>query len=251
MALVALMTSFVCNEAYAYDIEVVNADGVTIYYNYFNEGRELEVTYPSSNPYSGSVVIPEEVTFMNRTRKVTSIGERAFQQCRSLTSVTIPNSVTSIGESAFYNCSNLTSVTIGSGVTSIENEAFGFCYGLTSVHITDLAAWCKISFSYSYTYSNTYSNPLSYAHHLYINNQEITDLVIPDGVTRIGDAAFSECSSLTSVTIPGSVTSIGGAAFYKCRGLTSVTIPGSVTSIGEYNQEIKGVTNVEVIPVSA
>ena len=104
MALVALIMCFVTGEAYAYDIEVENADGVMIYYNYINEGRELAVTTYSStyyNSYSGSVVIPEEVTFMNRTRKVTSIGGGAFRECRSLTSVTIPNSVTSIGYRAF------------------------------------------------------------------------------------------------------------------------------------------------------
>ena len=96
--------------ASAHDIEVKNADGVTIYYNYFNNGTELEVTFRGSNynsysnEYSGNVVIPEEVTYMNRTRKVTSIGNYAFYYCSGLTSVTIPNSVTSIGNGAFYNC---------------------------------------------------------------------------------------------------------------------------------------------------
>ena len=71
------------------------------------------------------------------------------------------------------------------------------------------------------------------------------------GMTSIGDGAFAWCSSLASVTIPNSVTSIGDDAFSDCTALTSITIPNSVTSIGEYNQEIKGVTNVEVIPVSA
>ena len=106
MALMALMMCFVCNEAYAYDIEVENADGVMMYYNYINEGTELEVTYKTTsyNSYSGSVVIPEEVTFMNRMRKVTSIGHDAFCLCSGLTSVTIPNSVTSIGNAAFDGC---------------------------------------------------------------------------------------------------------------------------------------------------
>ena len=111
--------------ASAHDIEVKNADGKTIYYNYINDGTELEVTFRGShfsdysNEYQGNVVIPEEVTYMNWTRKVTSIGDRAFDDCSGLTSITIPNSVTSIGDNAFYRCSGLTSVTIPNSVTTI------------------------------------------------------------------------------------------------------------------------------------
>ena len=196
--------------ASAHDIGVQNGDGVTIYYNYFNNGTELEVTFRGSkydsfsNEYQGNVAIPEEVTYMNRTRKVTSIESNAFHHCSGLTSVTIPNSVTSIGNSAFYDCS-----------------------GLKKVIVKDIAAWCGIRFG------SDDANPLYYAHHIYSDeNTEITNLIISNSVTSIGSSAFRGCSGLTSVTIPNSVTSIGDDAFSGCSGLTSVTIPNSVTSIG-------------------
>ncbi|MCR4835055.1 MAG: leucine-rich repeat domain-containing protein [Bacteroidaceae bacterium] len=91
--------------ASAHDIEVKNADGVTIYYNYTNDGTELAVTSsPKNYKYQGNVVIPEEVTYGDRIHKVTSIGESAFYNCTGLTSVTIPNSVTSIDNGAFEDC---------------------------------------------------------------------------------------------------------------------------------------------------
>ena len=127
--------------ASAHDIEVQNADGVTIYYNYINDGTELEVTFRGSkydsysNEYQGNVAIPEEVTYMNRTRKVTSIGDGAFYYRSGLTSITIPNSVTSIGNGAFEGCKGLTSVTIPNSVTSIGSSAFYRCSDLTSVTI--------------------------------------------------------------------------------------------------------------------
>ena len=221
--------------ANAHDIEVQNADGVTIYYNYINNGTELQVTFRGwafdaySCEYQGNVAIPEEVTYMNRTRKVTSIGDYAFFYCDGLTSITIGNSVTSIGDDAFRQCSGLTSVTIPNSVTSIGNSAFSDCYGLKKVIVKDIAAWCGIKFD------DSFSNPLLYAQHIYSDEDtEITNLIIPNSVTSIGERAFVGCSGLTSVTIPNSVTSIGSSAFSYCSGLTSVTIPNSVTSIGNY-----------------
>ena len=229
--------------ASAYDIEVQNADGVTIYYNYINDGTELKVTFRGSsyydytNEYQGNVAIPEEVTYMNRTRKVTSIGDYVFYYCSGLTSVTIPNSVTSIGEGAFYNCLGLTSVTIPNSVTSIGEGAFYECKALTSVTIpnsvTSIGAG-TFRGCYGLT-SVTISNSVtSIGDYAFVHCHGLTSVTIPNSVTSIGEGAFSGCFGLTSITIPNSVTSIGEGAFYDCYGLTSVTIPNSVTSIGEY-----------------
>ena len=157
---------------------------------------------------------------------VTTIGVDAFRNCTTLTNITIPDSVTTIGEKAFCNCSSLTNITIGDSVTMIGSNAFSSCSSLTCVNITDVAAWCDISFD------GYYANPFYYADNLYVNGELVTDLVIPDGVTTIGNYAFYNCSSLTSITIPDSVTSIGDSAFYNSSSLTSVTIGDSVTMIG-------------------
>ena len=141
------------------------------------------------------------------------------------TSVTIGNNITSIGEYVFKDCSSLTSVTIGNSVTKIGYYAFKNCTSLTSVYISDIAAWCNISI-------NTSAHPLGYAK-LYLNNKLVTNVIIPDGVTRIGKGAFAYCNSLKTITIPSSVTVIGAAAFESCSNLNSVTISDGVTTIGD------------------
>ena len=154
-----------------------------------------------------NLVIPDSVT---------SIGNYAFSGCTGLTSITIPDSVTSIGYGTFSGCTGLTSITIPDSVTSIGNYAFSGCTGLKEVHISSVEKWCNIDFASNVYYGRDTANPLYYAHILYLNGEKVTDLVIPDGVTNIGDYAFVGCTGLKSVTVPESVEYIGRYAFSAC-----------------------------------
>ena len=142
------------------------------------------------------------------------ICDDAFRGCRSLQSITIPNSVTSIGDEAFGECYSLQSVTIPNSVTSIEYGAFRDCYSLQSVIIPN-----SVTSIGNYAFSSCKS---------------LQSVTIPNSVTKIGDYAFSWCESLQSITIPNSVTSIGDEAFSGCESLQSVTIPNSVRNIGNH-----------------
>jgi hypothetical protein len=224
--LFAVLLSMVSIKSFAHDIAVANSDGKTIYYIYTNNNTELAVSYCSnnSNKYSGDVAIPESVTYNGKTYSVTSIYGGAFQDCTSLTSVTIPNSVTSIDQYAFYNCTSLTSITIPNSVTSIGGAAFCNCSNLTSI-IVESGNKVYDSRGNCNAIIETSTNTLIAG---------CKNTIIPNSVTSIGQYAFSGCTGLASITIPNSVTSIGDYAFYGCSGLTSVTIPNSVTSIGDY-----------------
>jgi TolB-like protein len=149
---------------------------------------------------------------------ITSIGNMAFVNCKSLTRVTIGDSVTSIGHMAFDNCESLTRVTIGDSVTTIEFTAFSGCERLTSVTIPDSVT--------------------SIGGMAFWNCKSLTSVTIPDSVTSIGKMAFALCRSLTSVTIPDSVTSIGKEAFVYCESLTTVIFAGgSKIASGNFGEE--------------
>ncbi len=134
-----------------------------------------------------------------------------------------------IADYAFNNCTNLKSITIPDSVTRIGVSAFGYCPDLQDTYYTgDIAGWLSISFI-----TGT-SNPMYSAEKLYIGDELVYDIVIPDSVSSIGSFAFYDCESLTTITIPDSVTSIGSYACYDCESLTIITIPDSIKHIGKY-----------------
>ena len=237
---------------------IFNEDGFAIFYGvlYGYRGSATNIIIPETvtsiaeyafygNTDIISVTIPAGVTSIgnyafygcsNLTdvsfaegNQLTNIGEYAFRGCNSLTSISIPAGVTSIGSYAFAECSNLTSIEIPAGVTSIGSSAFRFCRNLNTVYYAgSIENWFDIAFEESY------SNPLSNGAGLYIGGEPVTEVVVPESVTTIGDYQFNGCTSLTSITIHSGVTSIGTSAFYNCSNLESVTFAegSQLTSIG-------------------
>ena len=197
-------------------------------------------------------------------KPVKEIGEMAFSDCASRTSITIPDGVKSIGRSAFSGCSSLTSITIPDSVTSIGGSAFSYCRSLNYnikdnvkylgneknpymvvMGVTDnslssykIDKWTRFLHSGAFSGCTSLTSidipngVTSIGDYVFNECRALTGVTIPDGVTSIGDSAFSYCSSLTSVTIGNGVTSIGYEAFKGCKSLTSITIPDSVTIIG-------------------
>ena len=188
-------------------------------------------TYYDSRDNSNAIIETKSNTLIHGCKNtiipnsVTSIGDYAFENCRSLKTITIPNSVTSIGGRAFYYCYSLQSITIPNSVTSIGGAAFKGCDNLKTITIPNSVT--------------------SIGNSAFGGCSSLKTITIPNSVTSIGDFTFDSCSSLESVTIPNSVTSIGNHAFAYCDKLVSVTIPNSVTSIGEW--AFQGCDNLEKV----
>ena len=205
---------------------------VPSFLSYAVDGNSITITDCDSST-SGELVIPATI----EGKPVTSIGNKAFDECTSLTSITIPDSVTSIVLRAFSGCTSLTSITIPDSVTSIGDEVFINCTNLASITIPDSVtsigdgAFWKCTNLTSITFG-TNSNFTSIAVSAFYQCTSLTSITIPDSVTSIGGSAFAGCTSLTSITIPDSVTSIGSGAFSSCTSITSITILDGVTSIG-------------------
>ena len=157
----------------------------------FNKDKSRIISFRNQN--IESYVIPSSVT---------SIGDRAFYGCSSLSEIVIPSCVTSIGNGAFYGCHSLSEIVIPSCVTSIGDSAFSYCRSLSEIVIP--------------------SSVTSIGKDAFSRCVSLSEIVIPSSVTSIGKGAFSYCDSLSEIVIPSSVTSIGDSAFYNCKSLDNL-----------------------------
>ena len=217
----------------------------------FSQRNITSITFPNSITSIGpsafsycnvldSVVIPERVTIIPDMafasseslrhvilpEGVTLIDNSAFNSCYGLDSLIIPNTVETIEDWAFAGCKNLSYVKMPQQLKKVGQGAFGNCQSMAYVDIPDLSSWAMVDF-----YNNK-ANPLNFAKKLIVNGEEITDLVIPDDVTSIGNCTFYNCVNLTSITIGEHVASIGASAFRGCSNVTSIVIGEDVTYIG-------------------
>ena len=192
----------------------------------FNKDKSRIISFRNQN--IKSYVIPSSVT---------SIGDRAFSHCYSLSEIVIPSSVTSIGNSAFWSCYSLSEIVIPSSVTSIGNSAFWGCNSLSEIVIpSSVTNIGDSAFSGCRSLSEIVipSSVTSIGYSAFSDCRSLSEIVIPSSVTSIGNSAFKGCNSLSEIVIPSSVTSIGNSAFSDCRSLSEIVIPSSVTSIGHY-----------------
>ena len=203
------------------------------------------VTITKYTGKESTVILPSTIS----SWPVTKIGEDAFQDNTTITSVTIPASVTEIGSNAFAGCTNLTSVnyagdwsklTIQSGNPAVEDAAkdaaneqlfdFEFILNNTAVIVTNYR--CKGTAADVTIPSRYKGKPVTAINNAAFPNSAVTSVTIPDSVTSIPDAAFVNCSQLTNISIPNSVTYIGFSAFDGCTSLKSITLPSSLRTIG-------------------
>ena len=195
------------------------------YYNYKESIKTVEIQNEVTSIGNYAFENCKSLTSIEISSNVTIIGDDAFAYCTNLTSIEIPSSVTSIGSSAFLDCTNLTSIEIPSSVTSVGYYAFSECTSLNSINVDKSNQ--KYSSEDGILFDKDKKELIRYP-----TGKKEKEYNIPSSVTRIEWAAFSGCTSLTSIEIPSSVTSIGFAAFGSCTNLTRIEIPSSVTRIG-------------------
>lgn len=202
----------------------------SIYYNLDIKNRVAKVIQSPNWDYNGSISIPAELKYDNVMYTVNSIGDRAFENCRELTAIKMPNTIISIGQGAFYKCSSLKIFNIPNSVLNVGNWALDGCNELTSpIYNANVFVFLPR------TYFGDYKIPdgiVSISGGAFSDCKNLTSVYIPNSVKNIGEMAFGSCEKLTSILLPDSVAYIETWAFFNCTSLTSISIPRNVSNLG-------------------
>ena len=220
---IVLLISFLSSLLFTADVfatgETVTVDGIT----YKSYGTYCAATgYDDS--VSGKLYLPLSVDFGGTELPLTVIDDYAFSYNGSITEITVPASVDTIKEYAFFDCVKLRKVTLSAGVSSIDATAFYKCTKLKSIEVD--SSNDHYASSDNVLYSKDMHTIIAYPPAL-----TATEFTVPDGVTKIGDMAFSCCSNLTGITVPDGVTRIGYYAFAECSGIQTFDLPETVETI--------------------
>lgn len=164
------------------------------------------------------------ITALRLPSSLRTIGDAAFMGCSGLSSLQITEGITTIKDNAFRNCTGITNISIPITLNYIGNDAFADCNNSRIVNINDVGAWCRIEFG------NLQSIPMSNG--LYLNNEQIIELTIPEGITEIHNFAFAH-SNIIKAWLPEGVTRIGDMAFAYNNEMNEINIPASLLSIGD------------------
>ena len=215
--------------------------------------KRVALTLPSVSALGDNAFVDcISLTSVTMPEGIASIGNGAFKSCTGLTSITIPNTVTDIGTEAFTDCTSLKSITIPDSVRYMSNEVFKNCTALETVHLSTEINRIREEMFYNCVNLKTITIPNKVSHidaRAFQNCESLTNITIPNSVTYMSDGVFKNCTALETVQLSTEINGIGYEMFYNCVSLNTITIPNKVNYIG--TRAFQGCTSLTSLTVDS
>lgn len=215
--------------------------------------KRVALTLPSVSALGDNAFVDcLSLTSVTMPEGIASIGNGAFKSCTGLTSITIPNTVTDIGTEAFTDCTSLKSISIPDTVRYMSNEVFKNCTALETVHLSTEINRIREEMFYNCVNLKTITIPNKVSHidaRAFQNCESLTNITIPNSVTYMSDGVFKNCTALETVQLSTEINGIGKKMFYNCVSLNTITIPNKVNYIG--TRAFQGCTSLTSLTVDS